>query len=467
MKKTVFLLAALFLGSMAFAQTEEKAQAIDQYGNKVEIKPLDASSRDGILVFESKDKDFKFWFDSRVQVDFGAYFLDGDSKLWADPIGNGASIRRARFAVKTQITRDWYGEVDMELANGSFELKDAIVRYNGLKNFQFSVGSQKPDFSLSRNTSSRYLEFMERPMVVSAFAPSRHLGIFGKYADKYVFASASVLFQEIEGQETRDFVENNNKSYGMDEGLSYIGKVVVRPINEDDYGIHIGGAVMYDTPKTSDEMGVYGGTRFSCRNATNISRKKYIDTDDIKNTKYNLIATAELAGHCQGLRIESAWLSDWTYMDPEKVVLDRPYHFQGWYVEGGYLLFGGKQSYDSGSAKFNRVRNGRSWGDVELGLKYEYLNMNDYENRLADQAIFGGSAELYGAALNFYLGKNTKIALNYQYVNNDRYANGKGKLYVGLDADGKPTKDYTQVHMEDGKAGVDYHMLLARFQVAF
>ena len=456
-------MAALFIvGAAAYAQ--KTGQVIDQYGNKVNVKDVTATERDGILVFESKDKDYKLWFDTRVQVDFGHYF---GAQEWADPIGDGASIRRARFALKTQITPDWYGEVDMELANGSFELKDAIFRYTGVENWQFSVGSQKPDFSLSRNTSSRYLEFMERPMVVSAFAPSRHLGVFAKYSNKYFFGSGSILFQEIEGQETRDFVESNNKSYGMDEGLSYIGKIVVRPINEANYGIHIGGAVMYDQPKTSDELGAYGGTRFSCRNATNISRKKYIDTDDIKNTDHNLIATAELAGHCHGLRLESAWMSDWTYMDPEKVVLDKPYHFYGWYVEGGYLLFGGKQSYDAGGAKFNRARNGRTWGDVEVALKYEFLDMNDYEGRSTDQAIFGGSAELYGAALNFYLGKNTKIALNYQYVNNDRYANGKGKLYVGLDADGNATKDYTKVVGDEGLAGVNYHMLLARFQVAF
>lgn len=462
MKRLFLFLAALFIvGAAAYAQNTD--QVVDQYGNRVNVKEVYPSDRDGILVFESKDKDYKFWFDSRVQVDFGHYF---GAQEWADPIGSGASIRRARFAVKTQITPDWYGEVDMELANGSFELKDALVRYTGLENWQFNVGSMKPDFSMSRNTSSRYLEFMERPMVVNAFAPSRHLGVFAKYTNKYFFGSASILFQEIEGQETRDYVEANNKDYGMDEGLSYIGKIVVRPVNEADYGIHIGGAVMYDTPKTSDETGVYAGTRFSCRNTTNISRKKYIDTDDIKNTKYNLIATAELAGHYDGLRIESAWMSDWTYMDPEKVVLDKPYHFQGWYVEGGCLLLGGKQSYDSDGAKFNRVRPGRLWGDVELALKYEFLNMNDYEGR-GNLAIYGGSAELYGAGLNFYFGKNVKMALNYQYVNNDRYANGKGKLYVGLDADGNATKDFTKVVAPDGEAGVNYHMLLARFQVAF
>lgn len=461
MKRLSFMMVTLFIGTMAFAQKTD--QAIDQYGNKVDVKEVTASDRDGILVFESKDKDYKFWFDTRVQVDFGHFF---GAQEWADPIGSGASIRRARFAAKAQITPDWYGEIDMELANGSFELKDAVVRYNGLNNWQFTVGSMKPDFTMSRNTSSRYLMFMERPMVINAFAPSRHLGVFAKYSNKYFFGSGSILFQEIEGQETRDYVEANNKDYGMDEGLSYVGKVVVRPVNEDNYGIHIGGAVMYDAPKTSDEFGAYAGTRFSCRNTTNISRKKYIDTDDIKNTDHNLIATAELAGHYDGLRIEGAWVSDWTYMNPDKVSLDKPYHFQGWYVEGACLLLGGKQSYDSDGAKFNRVRPGRNWGDVELVAKYEFLDMNDYEGR-GENAIFGGSAELYGAGLNFYFSKNVKIALNYQYVNNDRYANGKGKLYCGLDADGKATKDFTKVTAADGKAGVNYHMLLARFQVAF
>ena len=120
MKKTVLMLAALVLGSMAFAQNADKKQAVDQYGNTVNVKTLETSSRDGILVFESKEKDYKFWFDARVQVDFGHYF---GAQEWADPIGSGASIRRARFAAKAQITPDWYGEIDMELANGSFELK--------------------------------------------------------------------------------------------------------------------------------------------------------------------------------------------------------------------------------------------------------------------------------------------------------------------------------------------------------
>jgi len=39
-----------------------------------------------------------------------------------------------------------------------------------------------------------------------------------------------------------------------------------------------------------------------------------VDTDDIKNTDHNLIATAELAGHYKGLRVEGAWMASWCFL---------------------------------------------------------------------------------------------------------------------------------------------------------
>ncbi len=59
------------------------------------------------------------------------------------------------------------------------------------------------------------------------------------------------------------------------------------------------------------------------------------------------------------------------------------------------------------------------------------------------------------------------MQVNYQYNNNDRYANGKNKLFVGLDESGAPTKDYAKVVTAKGKAGVDYHMIAVRFEIDF
>ena len=100
------------------------------------------------------------------------------------------------------------------------------------------------------------------------------------------------------------------------------------------------------------------------------------------------------------------------------------------------------------------------WGDIELCARYENCNLN-FGN------VYGGASEAYAIGLNYWVNDNVKMQLNYQYNNNDRYANGKGKLNVGLDSNGKPAKDYTKIATPTGKAGVDYHMLAFRFEIDF
>ena len=86
---------------------------------------------------------------------------------------------------------------------------------------------------------------------------------------------------------------------------------------------------------------------------------------------------------------------------------------------------------------------------------------------LNNKDIYGGSGENFTLGLNYYVNNSVKIVLNYQYSNNDRYANGKGKLLVGHDADGKPTADYKKMVDPKGKGGISYHMLGLRLEVNF
>ncbi len=84
-----------------------------------------------------------------------------------------------------------------------------------------------------------------------------------------------------------------------------------------------------------------------------------------------------------------------------------------------------------------------------------------------DKDVMGGSAEGYTVGLNFYAAKNFKFQVNYSYVNHDRYANGKGKLYVGHDVEGNLTKLPSKVADANGKAGNDYGMLGVRCEIDF
>ena len=458
MKKALLVLTALCFGFLAVAQEEEEAQ-YNQYGVKVEAKKLVAESQDGFLVIRSKDNNYKIWFDNRVQADAAVFW---GAPEFADKIGNGTSIRRARFAVKAQVTKNWYGEVDMDMANGVFELKDAIIRYDGIPYTEVQIGNFKEFFSIQRNNSSRYLQFMERPMVAQALAPSRHIGVNVKFAKEWLWLSGGAFFQTIDNLETRTYVEDANKDFGVNPGVSYTGKIIVMPgWDKTDWGLHFAAAGSYRTPKADDEATSLNGTpavRFSTRNSNSINRKKYIDTDEIANVDHDLLYTAEFAGYWKGLRWEAAYMADDNYVIGAK----DPSHLWGWYAQAGWLLFGGRQRYDSNGAKFTRVQRGQSWGDVELCARYEFIDFNGLQSGPA------GAAEAYTLGLNYYINNHCKIMVNYSYNNNDRYANGKGsKFYVGLDSNGAPTKDYTKVATASGKAGVDYSMMSLRMEIDF
>jgi phosphate-selective porin OprO/OprP len=347
----------------------------------------------------------------------------------------------------------------MDMANGMFELKDAIIRYTGLEKFQFQVGSFKEIFAMQRNNSSRYLQFIERPMVCSALAPSRHLGFNANYYNKGVFLNLGILGQEIEGEETRTYVEESSKGNGPDEGLTYTVKAIWQPgWNKEDWGLHIGAAASYRQPKTSDET--FGKMRYSTRNSTSINRKKYVDTGDFTFDHFYRY-TGELAGYWKGFRGEAVYMGNTTIL-PDGTSKN----FFGWYVQGGYLLFGGTQRYDGAGGKFTRVKRGQKWGDVELCGRVEFLDLNaDKALAANDQKIMGGSSMAYALGLNYYITDHVKVQLNWQYNDNDRFCSGKGnKFTVGLDETGKPTKNpyYTR-----GKAGVDYHMVAFRFEIDF
>lgn len=454
--RKLFTILAVVLATVSAAYAQKAAVKYNQYGVAVDSDVLDAEAQDGILVIESPNSGYKFWFDNRIQVDAGMFFGAPD---YADPIGNGASIRRARFAIKAQVDEKWYGEFDIDLANGLIELKDALVRYTGIPGLELQVGNFKENFSLQRNTSSRYIQFMERPMV-TYLAPSRHIGFNAKYSTDWIWASAGIFGQTVAGAEEWTNVTTNNKDFGRSTGYSITSKVVFRPLYMlDNAGLHIGAAYSYRTSPIDVATGEWGTYRASMRNTTSINRKKYLDTNNLPGFDHNNLWTVEVTGHWKGLRYEAAYIGDNVHFkadakDPATK------NFGGWYVQAGWLLFGGRQRYDVSGAKYTKVKYGRKWGDLELCGRYETIDLNCGE-------VYGGAAEAFALGLNLWLNNNVRMQLNWQYTNNDRYANGKNKLFVGLDADGKPTKDYAKVVAEAGKAGVDYHMLGLRFEIDF
>ena len=492
MKKILLLTAFAFVFSLANAQTEASAEAtVNQYGVKVDKFKLSPEAQNNIIVFENKEKGYKFWMDNRVQMD-GAYYFQDKSNLMGsgrDELAGGVSMRRVRMAVKAKMSYNWYGEIDLNFSNGVFELEDAIIRFDGIPNSELKFGNFKEDFSMEETTTSRYTTFMERAMVIAAFAPGRHIGASYGWGIDWIRASAGISWQLVDNADTRLNVEEYSK-YGKAMGANYTGKVVYMPwAAKGNHGLHFGYNASYRSPfKVDDNISGgessgrgYGSDEFSARNATAISRIKFLNTSNTGNggsgtigggsegsngtvgyLKYTILNGFELAGYWQGARFQSELITANCYIDKNA---DAPINtntkkFSGWYGQASYLLFGGKQRYDVSQSEFTQPMRGKSWGDIEAMFRYDYLNLNSED-------IKGGSGQNFAFGLVYHINNNVKFLVNYQISANDRYANNKAKAAVGLNAEGKPTVDGRAVVAADGKGGMKFQTLQARIEIDF
>ena len=473
----VMALVGMLCYTPAFAQSTDEEDEVNQYGVKVSSFPLQATAQNGILVLQNKERGYKFWMDNRVQFDAATYFnlkngmfdgpvTDPNSKPY---MADGVSMRRVRMAVKAQVTKNWYGEVDLNFANGVFELEDAYVMYSGLDGFEFKAGNFKEDFSMDQTTTSRYSTFMERPMVVQTFAPSRHIGVQAQWIQfPWLRISAGLSWQLIDNADTRFNVEEYNKK-GMGMGTNFTGKIALMPWgSEEFYGLHIAYNGSYRSPKKTDDNYVdgnsvvgrgYNGNYFSTRNATAVNRIKYLSCE-YYGVKYDILQGYELGGYINGLRVNGEIITNLSVMDKDyagATVNMAPKFFWGYYAQVSYLLFGGKQRYDVTQSEFTQPTRGKSWGDIEVMARFDYMTLNSED-------IYGGSGQNIAFGVVYHVNNNVKMMLNYQIAQNDKYANNKGKAIIGKDINGEYTSN---PKLAASDFGVRFNVLQARIEIDF
>ena len=430
----------------------------NDYGKEVGVRvTLNPESRDGILMLSSTDKRFKYWFDNRVYLDGAAYFGDNTYQGNDNKIGSGVNIRRMRFAMKAILWGHWGGEIDFDFAYNEVDIKDAYVRYIG-KNWQLKAGNFKEPFSMELTTTSRYLTFIERPMV-SKMDPSRHLGISYRRFGNHYFVEGGFFSSEV----ANDLMQDQNKKFGTNAGWSATARVAWAPIKKDRMVLHLGASGSYRTPKIPELGDPANSFRFSTRAETSINRKKYIDTDFIENSKSLVLYNFELAYAVKNFKIGGEYMRGRIFRDTDKVPEDesKP-QLGGFFVYAGFLIMNADYYYNMGEAEFSQIyfRDNKK-GALEVALRYSYINANSFKNDEKIPYIPGGSGEGYTIGLNYYINYNVKVMLDYSYINHDRWANGKGK-YATWDVD-----EFGNDITPTGKGGIDFSMIQARIEIDF
>jgi phosphate-selective porin OprO/OprP len=439
MRKWFISLGVLMLVVMAFAAVAS-----------AEATSLNATAEDGILVFESDDSAFKWWVDARVYLDIATYFddaplYDPDSGDYADyedlaemqnSLTGGFLLRRARFALKSQLWNDWYGEIDLDFADEAAAVKDAYISYRGLfnGNGHVRVGNFRQPNGLEEETTSRNLMFMERSQGTEPFVVGRRMGleIAGWYPS---FRWAASVF----GADVDDYFKEAN------EQINFAARLNWAPIHEEDSTLMIGAS---GTAQKPTFIGEFEGekdpskVKFNTRPESNVSDTKFVYAGLKDVEKYNVYG-GELAYSNKRFLFQGEYIGT----SVSRFASDDPgdnresISYNGGYAYVSFFLTDDMRKYDHTDAEFGRVVPNSTSGAWEVAVRYSTVNLND---EAAEQ--MNGESTSYTIGVNYYPNANVKLMLNYGGVDNDENATGKDDQFFG---------DY------------DFSYLQMRFQTAF
>lgn len=400
------------------------------------------------LTLQSSDHKFKLSVHGRIQMD-GALFHGEDYQ----PVGNGVSFRRVRLGTKFSFGEHLSGKIEVDFADSDVGLKDAYIQYKFFDGFSLKVGNFIEAYSMETTASSTNLMFLERANAVSAFAPGRHIGLQADYSRGNFLGIGGVHFRQVDGSKEKENSDDNNKA-GYNEGFSVTGRAVWMPHSSEQHkGLHFGLAASYRTPTSDASADVPDAVDISSPSLSGINKIKFLDTGLITDVSHTWLVGAEFAAYYHGFRLQSEYMQNNT-VRKEALPTEK---FNGYYVQAGYLLFGGNQEYDTSEGIFSQPQTGRAWGDVELAARFDRLDLNG-------KTVKGGEANNYTVGINYYLNRNFKIQLNYSYLMHDKYANADGEAWIGKDKNGKVTSAPDEVA---GNGGNDFSMWSIRFQLRF
>lgn len=461
--KYTFLMAALWGCLLPLGAEEATSKGMDNDAKVLselnEENKVGAYFEGGKLHFATSNQHFHLWFDNRINLESAVYSpTDGVDDLTSKTnkdlenddakfrFSNGTIVRRARFGIKATLYEKWFAELDLDFAFNEVELKDIYMGYKFNDHWNVKLGNFKVPMSMERLTSSKYISAAERPMPVEAFADGRRLGIAGTGWGKGWFASAGIFGRSID-------VIQKERNRGND-GYALAARAAISPINNEDMTVHIGGYANYQVPSYEgmDDRTVLFRTSPESR----VDHRRFVQAE-IPNVNHYVTLGWELGFRYQKFLAYGEYIfntiSRYGYEKGEKFDLKNA-QLNGWYGQASYMIFGQNKQYSPSDAEFGPMKVDRKWGNLEVAARVSNVNMNDWHDPRA--YVMGGEAYAYSASINWYPRSNIVIGVNYEFINNDKYADSKGQVTVN----GKSLK-------EARPKGIDFSIFQLRTLISF
>lgn len=397
-----FVTLSVAVALPAAAQTADPPAATPQTAPAVKQQPVDIFQGAGVLLFKTQDESFKLWLDGRIQLDAASYFKSDT------PMANGAEIRRARFGFNMVYSKNWAAQFDVDFADNAVEMKDMWIAYTGFRDSSIRAGNFKMPFGLESLISSRYISFIERPMIDN-FTPDRHMAVaYSHWGDRWQASGAG--FVQIAG--TTD-------ETGQDQGYGFAGRVTGLPYQEGDSLVHVGFAASYLKPDAPVEADLSDANemRFRARPETHVNRARFVDTKTIGDVDHSNLIGVEAAGIFGRLSMQSEYNRDMVIRLTDSGKPNAT--FDGWYAHAAYFLTNDHRPYDKSTGELDRVLPSGPNGAVEVLARYSTINLND-----TTAGIKGGEQKITTLGLNWYVNANVRLMTNYSFVRGGDNAKG-------------------------------------------
>lgn len=341
-----------------------------------------------LLVFSFITVDLVLAFDlqpkARLHLDYAHH--DDDVK----PLDDGWIIRRATIDFSGKFDRNWEFEVGYNLSDGrdihfsSDAFRDVALTWKGWSAANLTIGQFKLPLGLEELTSSNNISFVERALPVDAFVPSRRIGI-GLVRERRNYTMSAMAFSTSIG----------DRYQGQGFGL----RLTLAPVLNQRTVIHLGAAAVTEDPG--------GKVKFDVAPESRVGDVDLVNTGGIDG-----------AQHINRLGLEGAWRhgpysmqAEWIMADIRRRTGFASAWFDGWYVNGSWVLTGEMRPYKYG--KFKGIKPESSFGALELTTRYSRIDLDSTDVR-------GGFEHNFTVGLNYYLNEHVRVMLNYIRAHSER-----------------------------------------------
>ena len=318
---------------------------------------------------------------------------------------SNTNLRRARLGFKGKIGGDLKYKAEVDFAEEGVALRDVHLTYSGLDAADIVLGNQKPKFGLQQNTSSNYIQLIERSAPTNAFTRGHLLGGQALAGGDNWSLAAGVFGEDAGNDDTGNDEDTSIDVRGSVNILGLAGN------NVGDSVLHLGAGYSHRRPTDS-------GARFRARPTGDGPR--VVDTGTLADVDDINVYGLELASVLGPVSIAGEYFHadvarDNAFSDAE---------FDGYYAQIGWFITGEQRPYKGKSGNFGRVKpnnpfdikNGGT-GAVELVARYENLDLND-----AGAGVMGGELDSTTAGVNWHLTNNARLMFNVIDVDTDSNA---------------------------------------------